>query len=113
MSRAKYFSQDWWIWQGGPGSGDTAESGAAPRINFNRFVDGFGVVKPPPGVSYENMTVAPESGYRCENLTAEKGLVLYCRVNGNIDKAGLGYGKILRRGRHRDASPRCSHLERP
>ena len=69
--------------------------GAAPRINFNRFVDGFGVVKPPPGVSYENMTVAPESGYRCENLTAEKGLVLYCRVNGNIDKAGLGYGKIL------------------
>ncbi len=69
--------------------------GDTPYLDFHRYSTGFGFAKPPAGVSYEKMTVAPESGYRCEDIKAEKGLVLYCRVNGNRATKGLGYGKIL------------------
>lgn len=55
----------------------------------------FGFAKPGPGVSYENMKQAPASGYRCEDVKAEKGLVLYCRVNGGVGKQGFGYGKLV------------------
>jgi len=88
----EYFHQDWQIWQkssGGTMLGDT------PYLEFHRYVNGFGFARPAPGVSYEQMKEAPEAGYRCENMKAEKGLVLYCRVNGDVAKEGIGYGKIL------------------
>ena len=68
--------------------------GDTPYLEFHRYATGFGIAKPAPGASYQHMTMAPESGYNCENTKAEKGLVLYCRVEGNA-REGLGYGKIL------------------
>jgi serine/threonine protein kinase len=90
------FGEDWQIWQmpaeGGQGPqlfGDT------PYLFFNRYTPGFGFCPAPVGVSFDNLTEAPEGDtqYRCENLKAVKGLTLFCRINGNLP-AGLGYGKI-------------------
>ena len=55
----EYFSQDWQIWQkpNRPGM-----SGDALYLDFRRYVNGFGFAKPAPGVSYEQMKEAPESG---------------------------------------------------
>ena len=85
-SHIDFFRQDWQIWQKsdrGNWFGDT------PFLQFHMGVPGFGFLKPSSGVSYKNMEEAPVSGYRCENIKAEKGLLLYCRVSGG------GYGKIL------------------
>jgi curli biogenesis system outer membrane secretion channel CsgG len=85
-SHIDFFRQDWQIWQKskrGDWFGDT------PFLQFHMGVPGFGFLKPSSGVSYKNMEEAPASGYRCENIKAEKGLLLYCRVSGG------GYGKVL------------------
>ena len=88
----KYFSQDWQIWQGSSRRGELF--GDTPYLDFHRISTGFGFAKPAEGVSYEEMKEAPEGKYRCKRRIAKKGLVLYCRVNGN--RAGcLGYGKVL------------------
>lgn len=89
-----YFNQDWQIWQKSDG---VALFGDSPYFEFHRYTTGFGFVKPVSGVSYEAMKEAPETGYRCESVKAEKGVVLYCRVNGDRAK-GLGYGKVLVEG---------------
>ncbi len=88
------FSHDWRIWQK---SNEVARFRDTPylEIKFGRIVKDFGFAKPGPGVSYENMKQAPKSGYRCEDVKAEKGLVLYCRVNGGGGKQGFGYGKLM------------------
>ncbi|NLE37836.1 MAG: hypothetical protein GX621_07410 [Pirellulaceae bacterium] len=83
---------DWQIWQG---STDGALFGDTLYLQFHRWSSDYGFAKPAPGVSYEQMKEAPQSGYRCENIKAEKGLVLFFRVNGDESKEGLGYGKIL------------------
>jgi hypothetical protein len=87
----QYFREDWMIWQAGNGGvlfGDTL------YLKFHRFSRDFGFVKAPAGATYAKMTEAPVSGYRCQEMKAEKGLLLYCRVSGG-GKEGFGYGKIL------------------
>ena len=88
----KYFSRDWQILQRSQGGGDTPCD--TPYLDFHRYASGFGFVKPAEGVTYEEMREAPGEGYRCESQIAKKGLVLYCRVNGNRAE-GLGYGKLM------------------
>jgi hypothetical protein len=88
----EYFFYDWQVWQGSNGA---AVFGDTPYLQFHRYAPDFGFARPGPGVSYENMKEAPATGYRCENIKAEKGLLLYCRVNGGAGKAGFGYGKVL------------------
>jgi hypothetical protein len=91
---SKYFNQDWRVWQKSNGNmmfGDT------PYLEFHRYCIDFGFKKPLAGTSYEQMNEAPASGYRCENIKAEQGLVLYCRVNGDA-KEGIGYGKLVVEG---------------
>ncbi len=91
-TRPEYFGKDWQIWQkasGGDMFGDT------PYLEFHRYAKDIGFAKPAPGVSYEKMKEAPESGYLCQGIKAEKGLLLYCRVNGAVAEQCLGYGKIL------------------
>ena len=87
----KYFNQDWQVWQKSNGA---AMFGDVPYLEFHRYCTDFGFKKPPAGTSYDEMNGAPASGYHCENIKAEKGLVLYCRVNGNA-KEGIGYGKLV------------------
>ena len=92
-----YFNRDWQIWQTGR-TGDVP--GDTPYLRFHRYAfyrngSSFGFVKPAPGVTYEKMKAAPESGYRYENMKAEKGLLLYCRVHGSVAEQGLGFGKLL------------------
>jgi hypothetical protein len=87
----RYFSEDWQIWQSSRGGGDTPCD--VLYLDFHRISTGFGFAKPAKGVSYEEMKEAPEGGYRCKRNLAKKGLVLYCRVDGN--QGGLGYGKLL------------------
>jgi hypothetical protein len=88
------FRHDWKIWQ--ESNGRERMFGDTPYLHFHRYsAHDFGFKRPPAGVSYDQMTEAPESGYRCENIKAEKGLVLYCRIDGGMKKGGLGYGKIL------------------
>ncbi|MBN1507338.1 MAG: YceK/YidQ family lipoprotein [Sedimentisphaerales bacterium] len=65
-----------------------------PDLAFHRITLGFGLLRAPPGTSYEDMVEAPETGYQCRNMKAEPGLVLYCRVNGG-SREGLGYGKLM------------------
>ena len=92
---AKPFGQDWQIWQKKRNSGNNCDFGDTPYLEFHRWsFNGFGFARPAPGVSYQQMKEAPDAGYRCENIRAEKGLLLYCHVAGNIG-TGLGYGKIL------------------
>ena len=88
---ANPFSQDWWICQKSSRNTMICDT---PYFEFHRYTTGFGFARPGPGTSYEQMKEAPASGYCCENIKAEKGLVLFCRVNGNA-KEGIGYGKIL------------------
>lgn len=88
----KYFSEDWQIWQDSQGGGRDAPCDT-PYLDFHRISTGFGFAKPAKGVSYEEMKEAPEGEYRCKRKVAKKGLVLYCRVDGN--RGGLGYGKLL------------------
>ena len=86
-----YFQQDWQIWQ--KGSRDEM-FGDTPFLEFHRFSAGFGFVKPPESVTFDDMKEAPASAeYKCESMKAVKGLTLYCRVEGNQPN-GLGYGKI-------------------
>lgn len=82
----KYFNYDWKVWQD--------FSAPTVRLDYFRVASGFGCVKPAAGVSYKEMKEAPESGYRCQNIAAKKGLLLYCRVQGDRH-FGLGYGKLL------------------
>lgn len=82
----RYFSGDWQVWQ--------KFGGTTLQLNFHRLTSEFGFLKPASDTSYDDMKEAPESGYRCNHIEAQKGLVLYCRVNGNR-QFGLGYGKIL------------------
>lgn len=87
-----HFNLDWQIWQKSSGA---AMFGDTPYLEFHRYCQGFGFTRPAPGISYEAMKESPKSGYKCENIKAEKGLVLYCRVNGDVPKTGQGYGKLL------------------
>jgi hypothetical protein len=71
--------------------------GDTPYLEFHRYCADFGFIKPSTGTAYDQMNEAPASGYRCENIKAEKGLVLYCRVQGNAND-GIGYGKLVVEG---------------
>jgi len=76
------FEMDWQIGQSGP----------MPRLNFHRINNGFGLLSAQ-NTSFEQMTLAPESGYVFANMEAIKGRSFYCRVHGN-DENGIGYGKL-------------------
>jgi hypothetical protein len=87
----KHFTLDWLLWQspnGANAAGDTL------YFRWHRQSSDNGFVKPAKDVSYDAMTEAPKSGYRCEEIKLTKGLALYCHVNGNR-AGGLGYGKII------------------
>jgi hypothetical protein len=88
----KHFWDDWQISQRSRAGGDTPCD--VPYLDFHRFSTGFGFKKPADGVSYEEMKESPEDGYRCRTTKAEKGLLLYCRVDGN-GPSDRGYGKLL------------------
>ena len=87
-----YFGQDWQIWQKSPGGemfGDT------PFLDFHRFSRGFGFAKVPEGAIFDDLKEAPTpSAYECMSTKAEKGLMLFCRVEADR-KDGLGYGKVF------------------
>lgn len=87
-----YFGQDWQIWQkssGGEMFGDT------PFLDFHRFSKGFGFAKVPVGAVFDDLKEAPApTAYECMSTKAEKGLMLFCRVEADR-KDGLGYGKVL------------------
>ena len=88
----KHFWDDWQISQRSRAGGDTPCD--VPYLDFHRISTGFGFKKPAEGVSYEEMKEAPEGVYRCKTTKAEKGLVLFCRVDGN-GPHDRGYGKLL------------------
>lgn len=87
-----YFGQDWQIWQRSPGDemfGDT------PFLDFHRFSRGFGFAKVPKGAKFDDLNEAPmPTAYECMSTKAEKGLMLFCRVEADR-KDGLGYGKVF------------------
>ena len=87
-----YFQEDWQIWQKSRGVdmfGDT------PYLEFNRYSKGFGFAQVPKGVAFDDLKEAPaQTEYECMSTRAEKGLILFCRIEGNR-KEGLGYGKVL------------------
>jgi hypothetical protein len=87
-----YFQQDWQIWQKSSGEdmfGETA------YLDFHRFSDGFGFAKVPKGVAFDDLKEAPvQAEYKCRSTKAEKGLILFCRVEADR-KDGLGYGKVV------------------
>jgi len=76
------FEMDWQIRQNGP----------MPHLHFHRINNGFGLVSAQ-NTSFEQMTLAPESGYVFADMEAIKGRSFYCRVHGN-DEHGIGYGKL-------------------
>lgn len=87
-----YFQQDWQIWQ--KSSGDEM-FGETAYLDFHRFSDGFGFAKVPKGVAFDDLKDAPaQAEYTCRSTKAEKGLILFCRVEADR-KEGLGYGKVV------------------
>jgi len=87
----EYFGEDWQIWQRAQGR---ELFGRIPYLDFHRYSPGFGFVVADNGVPFEELVEAPDSGYRCEDVRAEAGKILFCRVHGN-SREPLGYGKIL------------------
>jgi hypothetical protein len=86
--------EDWHVWQA---SQDAGGFGDRMTLTFHRIGPGFGFAEPPAGTKFEDMVEAPEDPgeYHTKTFDAEKGLVLYCRVNGNNPKDGqTGWGKI-------------------
>lgn len=86
-----YFRRDWQIWQR---TSEVSLFGDTPYLEFHRYADGFGFSKVPENTTFESLQQAPENGYLCARAQAVKGLLLFCRVNGDRDE-GLGYGKIM------------------
>jgi hypothetical protein len=87
-----YFGGDWQLWQ------RSAKKlfGQEPYLEFHRHVTGYGFALPPEDASFEGLTEAPENGPydSFKNIKATKGLLLYCRVQGNTPKDQC-YGKLL------------------
>lgn len=85
MGGLPYFEEDWHIWQ----------FNYTPHLCFHRMSKGFGFAKTPKGVVFDDLKEAPtETEYQCDGAMAEKGLTLFCRVEGN-QREGIGYGKVL------------------
>jgi formylglycine-generating enzyme required for sulfatase activity len=85
---------DWRIWQGGKDQFRDPVYGEAPWINTWMHKNGFGLLRPLASESYENMSVAPETGSLATDFKAVKGLTLYFYQWGNADK-NEGYGKLI------------------
>jgi hypothetical protein len=87
-----FFLNDWQVWQKSKGDdlfGDTA------YLEFHRFSEGFGFAAAPKGVKFDELKEAPAGAeYRCQSLKAEKGLIVFCRVQADRIE-GLGYGKLM------------------
>jgi hypothetical protein len=80
-----HFGGDWQVWQ----------RGDKLHLGFHRSGPNFGFALPPQGTSFNDLKEAPENDrYECKNTLAEKGLILFCRVNGNGPQDRC-YGKIL------------------
>jgi hypothetical protein len=87
-----YFGQDWQIWQ--RSSGDDM-FGETPYLDFHRFSKGFGFAKVTKGAVFDDLKEVPaQTEYECRSTKAEKGLMLFCRVEADR-KDGLGYGKVV------------------
>jgi serine/threonine protein kinase len=90
--RLPHFQMDWQLWQKGRNGemfGDT------PYLEFHRTGRDFGFARVPDGVNFDELTNAPlNARYVSEGIKVEKGLILFCRVQGHPPYGG-GYGKIV------------------
>ena len=91
-----HFGHDWQVWQRGA-RGKKPTFGPEPWLDFHRIINGYGFADVPPGTKFDDVTEAPEAAaYQTESRPAVKGLLLYCRVNGDVRPPGqMGYGKVL------------------
>jgi len=88
-----HFHGDWQIWQ--KTENGTGLFGDTLFLEFHRYSKGFGFAKAPAGVAFKDLLEAPENNaYRCENTKAVKGLLLFCRIEGNSLQE-TGYGKVM------------------
>ena len=88
------FNHDWQVWQG---SRDGGLWGDTLRLEFHRGTSENGMIES--SEEYEDMTKAPESGYRhfggcgTPSKAAAAGNSYYCRIVGHTERT-RGYGKI-------------------
>jgi hypothetical protein len=84
------------VWQkgGNPGAGNGSFADTL-YLDFHRQTRGFGFIEAPKGLAFDQLKEAPAgNAYQCRSTKAEKGLTLFCRVNGDRPEAS-GYGKIV------------------
>jgi hypothetical protein len=80
-----HFGADWQVWQ----------RGDKLYLDFHRYSPNFGFAPPAQGIPFDDLQEAPENDqYECKNTPAEKGSVLFCRVQGNGPRDRC-YGKIF------------------
>ncbi len=83
-----FFAADWRV----------AQRSQELYLDFHRQMPAYGFAAPRGGTSFEALAEGPPNeAYKCEGIRATPGLVLFCRVLGNVPTDQC-YGKLLVEG---------------